>query len=76
MLFGLRRSQPNVGNGSFADGFLDGYHTIQPNRDPDRIPFRPIPLGFTPYRCGFQSGRERAVLDKDTDTDTDWDDDM
>ncbi len=30
MLFGKRRIQSRIGGESFADGFLDGYHSILP----------------------------------------------
>lgn len=59
---------------SFADGYLDGYHSIHPDRDPSRVPFRKIPIGSVPYQCGFNSGREHALMDGDSDTeiDEDW----
>ena len=73
MLFSRHKVQPIVGNGSFADGFLDGYHSIFPDREPDRIPFGKNPIGSIPYECGFRSGSEQAVLEGDTDTDVDED---
>ncbi len=74
MLFGKRRIQSRIGGESFADGFLDGYHSILPDREPDRVPFRKIPFGSIPYQCGFRSGSEQAVMENDTDTnlDEDW----
>jgi len=67
MLFGRHKVEANTGGESFADGFLDGYHSIRPDEDPVKIPFRRIPIGSTPYHAGYRSGREHAVMDRDTD---------
>jgi len=74
MLFGKHRTEPPRGGISFADGFVDGYHSILPDREPDRVPFRKIPLGALPYQCGFRTGSEQALLEQDTDTELeeDW----
>ena len=74
MLFGRHVVRTMTGCGtSFADGFLDGYHSIFPDREPARVPFRKIPIGSIPYNCGFSTGREHALMDSDTDTDVDED---
>lgn len=39
MLFSRRRVQTTTGGSSFADGFVDGYHSILPDREPDQFRF-------------------------------------
>ncbi len=56
MFFNKLRAAYVPGGISFTDGFLDGYHSLVPFRDPATIPFRAASLGSNSIPMWISTG--------------------
>lgn len=58
-----RRKAPKPTDGTFLDGFLDGYASLLPGREPDEIKESTAPIGMTQCQWGYKMGLQQARLD-------------